>query len=92
MGYAGDLASGEYDKWLNRYYQSLNPLLSIAGMGQVSASNMGNMAVNTGTQMAQNALASGDARASGYINQANALTGGISSGVNNYLLYDALKK
>jgi len=85
-----NLASTEYDKWLNWYYQSLNPFLSLAGMGQISAGNIGNQALSTGAGLARNALYSGDARASGYINRANVLSGALSSGINNYLLLNAL--
>jgi len=80
MRYGSGLASNEYNNYINQ-------LFSVAGLGQ--------NATNTGVQAGQNAagaigsnyLAAGNARASGYINTANALTGSINSGLNNYLAW-----
>jgi hypothetical protein len=77
-----DYATSEYDKNLQRYYESLNPYFSLAGLGQVSANNSSNAAIATGSNISDNALYAGNARASGYINQANALTGASRSIVN----------
>jgi len=88
--YNQNFATNEYDNFLTRYYQSLNPYLSMAGMGQGSATNASNNAITTGTNVANTQIAAGDARASGYINQSNAITGGIQSGVNNYLAYSSI--
>ncbi len=88
MRYGEGLASTEYDKFLNRYYKSLDPFFNLAGLGQTAAGQMGAGAITTGTNLANigmtagqaQALAAyqaGQARASGYINQANAIAGGL---------------
>lgn len=71
--YASDYASTKYDNFLDRYYKSLDPYMRLAGYGSNVAVSGGNQAIATGQGMAQNTLAGGQARASGYINQANVL-------------------
>ena len=93
-----DHASNEYGNFLNQYYQSLNPLQSLAGIGQTTAStasnqaanlgvNVGNTTTTAGNAIAQNQIAAGQAQASGVINTSNAVTGNINSGINNYLAW-----
>src|SRR5574343_1431717 len=82
-----DLASQEYTNAFNRYQAErqarLAPLQSLAGIGQTTAQQIGSsgqtMAENVGEMMTSGAAA----RASGYVGQANALTGGL----NTYLNY-----
>jgi len=50
--YGQNYASNEYDKFINRYYQSLTPLQSLAGLGQNTATNMANNATQTGNSIA----------------------------------------
>ena len=93
------LASTGYSNYLTDWLRTkLNPVLSLSGSGQVAAGESATAALNTGSNIAQNYLLAGNARASGYINQANAYTGGITGatsainqGLNNYLFYDLLK-
>ena len=87
MEYGQNFASNEYDKFLDRYYQSLNPYLSMSGSGQVATTNTAQMGQQTANSVAGNQINAGNARASGYINQSNAITGNIQSGMNNYLGY-----
>jgi hypothetical protein len=85
--YGQEMGSQEYTNAFNRYQAErqarLNPLQSLTGMSQTTANTLGaagqNMASNVG-EAQQNAAA---ARASGYVGQANALTGGL----NTYLNY-----
>ena len=86
-----DYGTQDYDNFLSQFYQSLTPLQSLAGVGQTTAGQTAQMGMQTGQSVGQNYLAAGDARASGYINQANVATGAINSGVSNYLTYDYLK-
>lgn len=79
--YSQDYATNDYDNFLNRYYQSLTPLQSLAGVGQTTATNQANQATQTGRSVAENQLSEGQARATGYINQGNAWTGAINSGI-----------
>ena len=86
--YGQDLASQEYTNAFNRYQTEraaqLQPLQSLAGVGQTTAQQIG----QSGQTMASNvgeALTSGAAaRASGYVGQANALTGALNTGLNYY--------
>jgi hypothetical protein len=84
--YGQDLASQEYQNAFNRYYAernaALNPLQSLAGLGQTSTQALGaagqTYAGNVGNLMGQAA----QARASGYVGGANALTGALGSYLN----------
>jgi hypothetical protein len=83
-----ELASQEYGNAFNRYQAEraarLNPLQSLAGMGQTNAATMAQQAGQYGQNMAQNAATMGNIRASGYMNTANALTGAAGQGLNYY--------
>jgi hypothetical protein len=96
--YGQDLGSQEYTNAFNRYQTEraarLQPLQSLAGVGQTAVSQMGaagqNYASQAGNAMGQMASNVGDmmtsgaaARASGYVGSTNALTGGL----NTYLNY-----
>lgn len=61
----------EFYEWVSG---KLNPLLSMAGLGQTTASQMSGNALQTGQQMGQAAQYQGEAKASGYLGQANALS------------------
>lgn len=84
-----DLASQEYTNAFNRYQAErqarLAPLQSLAGVGQTTAQQLG----QAGQTMASNvgeALTSGAAaRASGYVGQANALSGALGGAANAYM-------
>lgn len=84
--YGQDMGSQEYQNAFNRYQTNrsnqLNPLQSLMGAGQ-SATNQvgasGQQYANNAGQAYQNA---GEARASGYMGQANALAGGAGQYMN----------
>ena len=93
-----DYATNDYDNFLNRYYQSLTPYQSLAGLGQTAtnqtaalgqntANSISNILQSGATGQGAAALSGGQARASGYINQANALTGNLQSGLGNYFAW-----
>lgn len=92
-----DLASQEYGNAFNRYQAEraarLNPLQSLAGVGQSTAATMAGQAGTLGSGLAQtysglgqaqaqNAAQMGNIRASGYMGTANALTGGLGQYLN----------
>ena len=94
-----ELGSQEYTNAFNRYQAEraarLNPLQSLAGMGQSTAATLGGQAGQFGSGMAQtynqmgqnmaaNAATMGNIRASGYMGTANALTGALGQGANYY--------
>ena len=82
-----EMGSQEYTNAFNRYQAErtarLQPLQAMTGMGQSTAQQIGQqgqqMASNVGDAIGSSAAA----RASGYVGQANALTGGL----NTYLNY-----
>lgn len=86
--YGQDMASNEYQNAYNRFNQNqgnqYNRLAGVAGTGQNAVNQIGSM----GTSMAQNVgntmQGMGNARASGYVGQANALSGGLAGAYNNY--------
>ncbi len=86
--YGQELGSQEFTNAFNRYQAEraarLNPLQSLAGMGQTSANTLSNEAGQYGQNMAQSAAQMGNIRASGYVGTANALTGALGQGVNYY--------
>jgi hypothetical protein len=86
--YGQGLASEEFTNAFNRYQTEraarLNPLQSLVGLGQTSANTLGSAAGQYGQTMAQNAAQMGNIRASGYVGQANALTGALGQGLNYY--------
>lgn len=90
--YGQDYASNEYTNAFNRYQTErnaqLNPLQSLAGLGQTATNQIGQAGQNYANQ-AGAALASGyenaaNARASGYVGAANALTSALGTGLNYY--------
>ena len=80
--YASDYATTKYDNFLDRWYQSLTPYQSLAGVGQTTAAQGAQNAITSGQGVAQSIQNAGDARASGYINQANAVSGAMNNAVN----------
>ena len=83
-----ELGSQEFTNAFNRYQAEraarLNPLQSLAGMGQTTAANVAQQAGQYGQNLAQGAATMGNIRASGYMGQANALTGALGQGLNYY--------
>jgi hypothetical protein len=100
--YGQDMGSQEYTNAFNRYQlernAQLNPLQSLAGVGQTTASQLGQFgaanAANVGNLMTGGAAA----QAAGQVGMANAVTGGLGTYMNysqnqvqNSLLQQALK-
>ena len=76
-----DLASQEYQNAFNRYQiersARLNPLQSLMGSGQSATNVMTGAAGQMGQNEAANLYNAGQARASGYVGQANALSNAL---------------
>jgi hypothetical protein len=81
-----DLGSQEYQNAFNRYQTErqarLNPLQSLAGVGQTTSQQLGAAGQTMASNVGQALGAAGQARASGYVGQANALTGAIGQYMN----------
>lgn len=86
--YGQELGSEEFTNAFNLYQAEraarLNPLQSLAGMGQTTATTLAGQAGTYGQSLASNAATMGNIRASGYMGTANALTNALGQGVNYY--------
>ena len=84
--YGQEMGSQEYMNAFNRYQTErnaqLNPLQSLAGLGQTSTNALSGMAGQMGQNYATGYGNIGQARASGYIGGANALTSALGTGLN----------
>lgn len=101
--YGQDLASQEYTNAFNRYQTErnarLNPLQSLAGVGQTATNQLGAAGQNYATGAGEALGAGAQARASGYMGMANAAAGGLGQYMNygqqqqqNSLLQQALNR
>lgn len=86
--YGQDMASQEYQNAFNRYQAeragTLNPLQSLAGVGQSTANTLGTMGMNYANQAGEAYQGGANARASGYVGQANAIGNTIGNLSNMY--------
>ena len=86
--YGQDLGSQEYQNAFNRYQiernAQLNPLQSLAGVGQTATNTLTGAAGAYGAQTGQNLQDIGAARASGYLGGQNALTSALGSAGQMY--------
>lgn len=84
--YGQDLASQEYMNAFNRYQAErnarLNPLQSLAGVGQTATNQLGQAGQTMASNVGQALGAAAQARASGYIGSANALSQGLGTYLN----------
>ena len=91
--YASDYASGKYRQarqdWLSEWDQKLNQFYIGAGLGQVASERTAQSALATGQNVgqltAQGITGAANARATGYVNQAN-IYGNLAGGVGQNLL------
>jgi hypothetical protein len=86
--YGQDLASQEYQNAFNRYQvernAQLNPLQSLAGVGQTATGALTNAYGAYGAQTGQNLQDIASARASGYLGQSNALNQALEQAGQKY--------
>lgn len=66
-----DYATKDYDKFLDRYYNSLQPKQNLAQMGQASAAQVASQGLQTTNLMGQSQQYSGEAAAGGTMGAAN---------------------
>ena len=101
--YGQEMGSQEYTNAFNRYQTErnarLNPLQSLAGVGQTATNQLGVAGQNYATNAGQAIGAAGQAAASGYMGMANAAAGGLGQYLNygqqqqqNSLLQQALSR
>lgn len=82
QGYAMQNAWNPYLTQLNNY---TSQLFGFGSLGENAAAVSGNQGVTTGQGVANSQLAAGQAGASGIVGSANAITGGIQSGIGTGL-------
>ena len=79
--YGQDYASGEYgnarSRFINDRETRFGRLSALAGIGQTAVRDTANQGTALATQTGNNTMQAGNARASGYIGQANAMNEGI---------------
>jgi hypothetical protein len=84
--YGQGVASQEYQNAFDRYQKErlmrLAPLQSLSGMAQTSAANIGSAGDQYSTNVGNNLATMGQARASGYINNANVMREGLEQGAS----------
>ena len=86
--YGQDLASQEYQNAFNRYQinraNRLQPLQSLAGVGQSAANTLTSAAGTLGQNIGSNIIGAGNAAAAGTVGVANAISSGVGQGINYY--------
>lgn len=65
--------------------QKLNQLMAISAGGLGAGLQQGQISANVGQQIGSNIIGAGNAQAAGTVGSANAISGAIGSGYNNYL-------
>jgi len=84
--YGQDMASNEYANAYNRYNQDntniFNRLAAVSGIGQTATQQIGAQGMQNAQNVGNATMAGGQARASGYMGQANALAQGIGGALN----------
>ena len=92
--YAQGAASQEYTNAFNRYQvnrsNQLNPLENLMGSGQSATNTLTAAAGQQGQNQAETTMAAGQARASGYVGSANALSGALGSIGNAAINYPSM--
>jgi len=96
--YGQDMGSQEYTNAFNRYQlernAQLNPLQSLAGVGQTTATQLGQFGATNAANIGNLMTGGAAAQAAGQVGMANALTGGLGTYLNytsNNNLLNALK-
>lgn len=97
--YNTNYATTKFDNAFTRDATNKNRLATLAGVGQTAAGQTANAGIQTGSMVgagingagqtvAQNQLGVGNARASGYLANGNALTGALNQGVSAWNQYN----
>ena len=93
--YGQNAASQEYDKTFGRFQAQrsniYNNLASIAGLGQTSLGQTGQLAANTASNVGSAISGAGSAMGAGQVASANAYGGGAQGAGNAYMLSQLLR-
>lgn len=90
------LASNEFQNAFNNYNTSIGNIYSrlanLSGSGQNAAVQLGGFGAQNAGATSNNLIGAANAQAAGTVGQANALTGGISQGLNAYWMNQVLQR
>lgn len=94
INYGQNAASQEFTNAFNRYNinraNRLNPLENLMGAARSSTNQLAGAANVLGQTESQNIQNEGQARASGYVGSANALSSALTGGINQYQDYELM--
>lgn len=82
--YATTKGADAYNRFNTDETNMFNRYAGIAGVGQQANSLVANAGQNAANNISQNQIGAGNARASGYIAQGNAINGALGQGLNQY--------
>lgn len=80
--YGSTKANESYNRYTNDQTNAYNKLAGISDTGQTSANQIAQQGAYTANSVGNNLMGAGNARASGYLAQGNALQGGINQGIS----------
>lgn len=96
LRYGQEMGSQEYQNAFNRYQAErqarLQPLQSLAGVGQTTAQQLGQAGMQTAQNIGELGTSGAAARASGYVGQANALSSALGGASNAYMQSQLLNR
>lgn len=96
LRFGQEMGSQEFQNAFNRYgverERRLNPLQSLAGVGQTTSQQLGQAGMQAAQNIGQTQMAGAAARASGYVGQANALTSALGGASNAYMQSQLLNR
>lgn len=84
QGEASNEFGNSWNRWNTGQNQQFNRLASISGLGQTANSQISQAGQNYANQAGQNITGAGNARASGYVGGANAMTNALGQGMGFY--------
>lgn len=94
--YNQDYGSQEYDKAYNRFMnnrsQRFNQLAAIAGLGQTANGQLAQVGMNTANNQSNNLMGAANMQGAAGIASANAWSGALNNGINNWMTYMGAKK
>lgn len=88
-GLASEEFGNTYNRFNNDRTQRFNRLASLAGIGQTANNNLASATISNGNMLADLATQGGNARASGYAAQGQAITNATNQ-VGNYAMLNSL--
>ena len=82
-----DYATNDYDNFLRRYYESLNPLQSISGLGQTTGAQVGQLGGQSANAISNSYNNLGTTQANAIMNESNAWSKAYNTATQNLVNY-----